>query len=130
MDRPLGTFHFCASNSSTSSPGQHQRMAEDRLTQLGRALRKLGIGSILALSPEAKGRIERSSDTFRMCRHPGALVCYHGTCLPDNMLALGRLPRMFLNPHSPNARVPSPRSVGSAACLRIRGSIRDFPSDR
>jgi hypothetical protein len=35
-------------------------MAEDRLTQLGRALRELGIGSILALSPEAKGRIERS----------------------------------------------------------------------
>src|SRR5712692_6925102 len=37
-----------------------QRIAEDRLTQLGRALRELGIGSILALSPEAKGRIERS----------------------------------------------------------------------
>src|SRR5665811_2610212 len=32
----------------------------DRLTQLGRALRQLGIGSILALSPQAKGRIERS----------------------------------------------------------------------
>ena len=39
---------------------QQQRIAEDRLTQLGRALRELGIGSILALSPEAKGRIERS----------------------------------------------------------------------
>src|SRR5579872_4730305 len=32
----------------------------DRLTQLGRALRELGIGSILAYSPQAKGRIERS----------------------------------------------------------------------
>jgi transposase len=32
-----------------------QRAAEDRLTQLGRALRELGIGSILALSPQAKG---------------------------------------------------------------------------
>jgi hypothetical protein len=30
------------------------------LTQLGRALRELGIGSILAYSPQAKGRIERS----------------------------------------------------------------------
>jgi transposase len=31
-----------------------------QLTQLGRALRELGIGSILAFSPQAKGRIERS----------------------------------------------------------------------
>jgi len=34
---------------------QQQREA-DRLTQLGRALRELGIGSILAYSPQAKGR--------------------------------------------------------------------------
>ena len=33
---------------------------QDRLTQLGRALRQLGIGWIAAYSPEAKGRIERS----------------------------------------------------------------------
>ena len=38
---------------------EQQRVA-DRLTQLGRALRELGIGSILAYSPQAKGRIERS----------------------------------------------------------------------
>jgi transposase len=38
---------------------EEQREA-DRLTQLGRALRELGIGSILAYSPQAKGRIERS----------------------------------------------------------------------
>jgi transposase len=37
-----------------------QQRAADRLTQLGRALRELGIGSILAYSPQAKGRIERS----------------------------------------------------------------------
>lgn len=41
---------------------EQQRQA-DRLTQLGRALRELGIGSILAYSPEAKGRIERSFST-------------------------------------------------------------------
>jgi transposase len=46
----------------SSPPGesQQQRREADRLTQLGRALRELGIGSILALSPQAKGRIERS----------------------------------------------------------------------
>src|SRR5882672_11451868 len=42
---------------------QEQQRAADRLTQLGRALRQLGIGSILALSPQAKGRIERSFRT-------------------------------------------------------------------
>ena len=48
-----------------SQPGesQPQRIAADRLTQLGRALRELGIGSILALSPQAKGRVERSFRT-------------------------------------------------------------------
>ena len=40
------------------SKGQ-QRMA-DRLTQIGRALRELGIGWIAAYSPQAKGRVERS----------------------------------------------------------------------
>jgi len=39
---------------------QDQQREADRLTQLGRALRELGIGSILAYSPQAKGRIERS----------------------------------------------------------------------
>jgi hypothetical protein len=39
---------------------QEQQREADRLTQLGRALRELGIGSILALSPQAKGRVERS----------------------------------------------------------------------
>ena len=43
-------------------PGESQdeQRQRDRLTQLGRALRELGIGSILAYSPQAKGRIERS----------------------------------------------------------------------
>lgn len=37
-----------------------ERKGQDRLTQLGRALRDLGITWIAAYSPEAKGRIERS----------------------------------------------------------------------
>jgi transposase len=39
---------------------QPQRIAADRLTQIGRGLRELGIGWIAAHSPQAKGRIERS----------------------------------------------------------------------
>jgi transposase len=42
---------------------EEQRRSADRLTQLGRALRELGIGSILALTPQAKGRVERSFRT-------------------------------------------------------------------
>ncbi len=39
---------------------QAERIQADRLTQMGRALRELGIGWIPAYSPQAKGRIERS----------------------------------------------------------------------
>jgi hypothetical protein len=46
-------------------PGEteQQRREADRLTQIGRALRELGIGWIAAYSPQAKGRIERSFET-------------------------------------------------------------------
>jgi hypothetical protein len=40
-----------------------QRQEADRLTQIGRALRELGIGWIPAYSPQAKGRVERSFGT-------------------------------------------------------------------
>jgi transposase len=42
---------------------EQERIAADRLTQIGRGLRELGIGWIGALSPQAKGRIERSFRT-------------------------------------------------------------------
>ena len=54
-----------------SGESQQEQRAADRLTQLGRALRELGIGSILAYSPQAKGRIERSFLTAqdRLVKH-------------------------------------------------------------
>ena len=39
---------------------EEQQRKADRLTQIGRALRELGIGWIAAYSPQAKGRVERS----------------------------------------------------------------------
>jgi hypothetical protein len=42
---------------------ENQWRPADRLTQIGRALRELGIGWIAALSPQAKGRVERSFGT-------------------------------------------------------------------
>jgi transposase len=54
-------------------PGENaeQRRQADRLTQLGRALRELGIHWIPAYSPQAKGRVERSfeTDQDRLVKH-------------------------------------------------------------
>ena len=49
----------------TPRPGEskQERREADRLTQIGRALRELGIGAITAYSPQAKGRVERSFGT-------------------------------------------------------------------
>lgn len=38
---------------------------EEKLTQFGRACKKLGIEIIKALSPQAKGRVERSNQTYQ-----------------------------------------------------------------
>ena len=48
-----------------------ERVQADRLTQIGRALRELGIGWIAAYSAQAKGRIERSFLTAqdRLVKH-------------------------------------------------------------
>ncbi len=48
-----------------------QRRESDRLTQIGRGLRELGIGWIPAYSPQAKGRVERSfgTDQDRLVKH-------------------------------------------------------------
>jgi hypothetical protein len=48
-----------------------RRQAADRLTQIGRGLRELGIGWIPAYSPQAKGRVERSfgTDQDRLVKH-------------------------------------------------------------
>lgn len=50
---------------------EQQWRAADRLTQIGRALRELGIGWIAAYSPQAKGRVERSfeTDQDRLVKH-------------------------------------------------------------
>jgi hypothetical protein len=49
----------------TNRPNQHDTERDGKLpeTQIGRALRELGIGRISALSPQAKGRIERFFET-------------------------------------------------------------------
>jgi hypothetical protein len=50
---------------------KQQQQEADRLTQIGRGLRELGIGWIPAYSPQAKGRVERSfgTDQDRLVKH-------------------------------------------------------------
>lgn len=48
-----------------TAPGPTEPGAPDELSQVGRALVELGIGSIIARSPQAKGRIERLWGTFQ-----------------------------------------------------------------
>lgn len=51
--------------SSAKESLEEQLAGERKPTQFGRALRELGIENIFALSPEAKGRIERLWETFQ-----------------------------------------------------------------
>ena len=52
----------------TNRPNQRDEERDGKLaeTQIGRALRELGIGWIAALSPQAKGRIERFFETAQV----------------------------------------------------------------
>src|SRR4051794_17107391 len=56
---------------SRGKDSRQQRNESDRLTQIGRGLRELGIGWIPAYSPQAKGRVERSfgTDQDRLVKH-------------------------------------------------------------
>jgi transposase len=62
---PGALYHDRHSAFAPTSPGPAERGAPDELSQVGRALVELGIGSIVARSPQAKGRIERLWGTFQ-----------------------------------------------------------------
>jgi hypothetical protein len=62
---PGALYHDRHSAFAPTSPGPTEPGAPDELSQVGRALVELGIGSIVARSPQAKGRIERLWGTFQ-----------------------------------------------------------------
>ncbi len=79
----------------TNRPNQRDQERDGKLpeTQIGRALRELGIGLILARSPQAKGRIERFFETAqdrlvkgmrkqKVCTLEGANAYLEQTYLP------------------------------------------------
>src|SRR5690348_4656667 len=61
--RPASTPIAAATTSSLPRPGQ--AVDKERLTQVGRALDRLGIEHIAAYSPEARGRSERMFGTLQ-----------------------------------------------------------------
>ena len=52
--------HSMFAVSPRAGESKQQQREADQMTQIGRALRELGIGWIAAYSPQAKGRVERS----------------------------------------------------------------------
>jgi hypothetical protein len=62
---PGSVYHDRHSAFAPTSPGPAEPGAPPELSQVGRALVELGIGSIVARSPQAKGRIERLWGTFQ-----------------------------------------------------------------
>lgn len=62
---PGALYHDRHSAFAPTAPGPAEPGAPPELSQVGRALVELGIGSIVARSPQAKGRIERLWGTFQ-----------------------------------------------------------------
>ena len=114
---------FCALYSDRGShfwltPKARGRVDGQRLTQVGRALRELGVQMIPAYSPQARGRSERNFRHLARALAPGVAAARH----PDHR---GRQP-------PPAGRTTSPSSIavfrfrpGSAAAplSRLRASL-------
>jgi len=62
---PGALYHDRHSAFAPTSPGPAEPGGPEELSQLGRALVELGIGSIVARSAQAKGRVERLWGTFQ-----------------------------------------------------------------
>jgi len=132
--------------SSVFAPSAPGGAAHDEATQVGRALVELGIGSILAASPQAKGRIERAWGTFQdrlvsELRRAGA-----SDLAGANAVLRGFVPR-FNRRFSVPAASPVPawrplpdgldlarvcafrwrRAVGSDSCVRLDGMVLQLP---
>src|SRR5260370_15266210 len=101
-----------------------QQREADRLTQLGRALRELGIGSILANSPQAKGRVERSFLTAqdrlvkqlrlaRICTLEAANRFLEKEYWPEWNEAFARPVKDFPNLHRP---LTEPQNLAAILC--------------
>jgi transposase len=132
--------------SSVFAPSSGATRGRDEATQLGRALRELGITSIAAGSPQAKGRIERAWGTFQdrlvsELRRAGAADLASANVVLGRFL--GRFNRRFAVPPASDlpAWRPVPpeldlarvcafrwsRAVGSDSTVRLEGAVLQLP---
>jgi hypothetical protein len=106
--RPLALY---TDRHSTFEPQDKGEASPEAETQFGRALRELGIGLILAHSPQAKGRVERSFDTaqdrwVKELRLAGAATAAGANevlerLLPGHNRRLGKAARQAADAHRP-----------------------------
>jgi transposase len=132
--------------SSVFAPSRATAAQRDESTQVGRALVELGITSIEAGSPQAKGRIERAWGTFQdrlvsELRRRGAAGIEEANEVLDAFVP--RFNRRFAvpaaNPVPAWRPVPAGmdlarvlafrwrRSVGSDSCVRLDGMVLQLP---
>jgi transposase len=88
--------------------GPQRPGAKETPTQFGRALRELGVTQIFALSPEAKGRVERANGTFQ-----DRLVSELRLAGADTMAEANLVLAQFLPRYNTRFRV-APVQAGSA----------------
>lgn len=132
--------------SSVFAPSGPRGPGRDEATQVGRVLAELGIATILAGSPQAKGRIERAWGTLQdrlvselrragACDLPGANAVLRGF--------IPRFNRRFAVPPASAAPAWRPlpagldlarvcafrwrRAVGSDSCVRLEGMVLQLP---
>ena len=132
--------------STIFAPNAVRHRERDEATQVGRALAELGIATIVAGSPQAKGRIERLWGTFQdrlvsELRRAGA-----ADRASANAVLRGFLPRFNRRfAVSPASDVPAwrpvpegldlarvcafrwRRTVGSDSCVRLEGAVLQLP---
>jgi transposase len=140
---PAALYRDGSSVFAPTTPGAAGR---DEATQVGRALAELGISTILAGSPQAKGRIERAWGTFQdrlvsELRRAGAADLPGANAVLRAFLP--RFNRRFAVP--PASGVPAwrpvpagldlarvcafrwRRAVGSDSCIRLEGMVLQLP---
>lgn len=98
---------------------EEQLEGKRRPTQFGRLMEELGINSISAMSPEAKGRIERLWGTFQ-----DRLLNQLRLDKVDNMQAANEYLQTFLPAYNPRFAVPAAQP-GTAYCKPDDGFIPD-----
>jgi transposase len=109
---PLALYHDRHSvfeiNRDTETGLEEQLAGSKPLTQMGRLLMELGINSITANSPQAKGRVERLWKTFQ-----DRLVSELRLAGANDRETANRILKSFLPEYNQRFRV-SPRETGSA----------------